>query len=412
MRVERLLLVLLLVLLPTQLGFHWWPEWAVVLGRRVDYLSPTLYLTDVILVLLLVVYLFNTRLLNKVSLTGGKHLWSWLAALVLGFGLIVVNIFLARIPEVAFFRWLKITEMISFGWYLVQRKVPMVWVWRWLGVAAVWSFLLAGLQLGKQGSAGGWWWILGERSFSVTSPGIARANICGVWWGCVEVLRVYATFPHPNALGGFMSLITVTSFDQALRAPADKRRFWWFLLAIAGLGLIASLSRSAVVITLAMSILIWSRGRGLSVFVLGVMVLVVTWWLWPLGASESWSVRQSLNDSAISMWKSAPVFGVGGGNFLAALPHFLVARQVYYLQPVHNVFLLVLTELGLVGLGVWLWVLFYIGKHLRKIDSRLIVFLGVLVLMFIDHYWWTLQQGQLLTVLVFVLPFTPSNRST
>jgi hypothetical protein len=45
----------LLLLLPTQLGLHFWPQWASVFGMRVDYLSPTIYLTDIIIFLLAII---------------------------------------------------------------------------------------------------------------------------------------------------------------------------------------------------------------------------------------------------------------------------------------------------------------------------------------------------------------------
>src|SRR4051812_29891213 len=48
---SSLLYFLLLLLLPTQLGKHFWPPFAFVHGLRIDYLSPTVYLTDLLLLL-------------------------------------------------------------------------------------------------------------------------------------------------------------------------------------------------------------------------------------------------------------------------------------------------------------------------------------------------------------------------
>src|SRR5438105_4334390 len=45
---------LLLFLLPTQLGKHFWPEFSFVQGLRIDYLSPTLYVTDMLVGILFV----------------------------------------------------------------------------------------------------------------------------------------------------------------------------------------------------------------------------------------------------------------------------------------------------------------------------------------------------------------------
>ncbi len=59
---HMLLFSLLLVFLPTQLGYHVWPDWALVLGRRIDYISPTLYATDILIVLLLVSWCIEKKI--------------------------------------------------------------------------------------------------------------------------------------------------------------------------------------------------------------------------------------------------------------------------------------------------------------------------------------------------------------
>jgi hypothetical protein len=46
--VERFLCVFWLLLIPTQLGRHFWLKESSVMGARVDYLSIILYLTDII----------------------------------------------------------------------------------------------------------------------------------------------------------------------------------------------------------------------------------------------------------------------------------------------------------------------------------------------------------------------------
>ena len=53
-KIHRILFFLLLLLLPVQLGRHFWPEFALVFGIRIDYLSPTIYLTDLLVIGILV----------------------------------------------------------------------------------------------------------------------------------------------------------------------------------------------------------------------------------------------------------------------------------------------------------------------------------------------------------------------
>src|SRR5258708_7366824 len=58
-KIESLLLCLFFLLLPTQLGKHFWPDFSIVSGIRIDYLSPTVYITDVFLILLCGCFVFR-----------------------------------------------------------------------------------------------------------------------------------------------------------------------------------------------------------------------------------------------------------------------------------------------------------------------------------------------------------------
>ena len=63
-----------------------------------------------------------------------------------------------------------------------------------------------------------------------------------------------------------------------------------------------------------------------------------------------------------------------------------------FLQPVHNIYLLLLSEAGVIGLFMFLWILWRAKKHWVIL---IVFFLGL-----VDHYFLTLQQGQLLLVIL------------
>jgi O-antigen ligase len=72
------------------------------------------------------------------------------------------------------------------------------------------------------------------------------------------------------------------------------------------------------------------------------------------GTEEFWwemEARMQLNGYALRMIGDAPLFGVGLNNFEAALERYDTSDIVYRNNPVHNLFLLVWTETGLLGLG-------------------------------------------------------------
>ena len=81
------------------------------------------------------------------------------------------------------------------------------------------------------------------------------------------------------------------------------------------------------------------------------------------------------------------------------------------MQPVHNVFMLIFTEIGLIG------VMFFIGVGVFLFRKSKFTFVGVSALAIlvavgmVDHYFWSLPQGMmiLLILLVGCLLFKPSN---
>ena len=86
-----------------------------------------------------------------------------------------------------------------------------------------------------------------------------------------------------------------------------------------------------------------------------------------------------------SVWKNNPILGTGIGNYT------IESRELNS-QPTHNIFLLVLVELGIVGFVLYflIWQKFWKNKNER---SLLLLFL---IIGLFDHYLWSLYSGQML----------------
>ncbi len=451
MALHQKIFFFLLVLLPTQLGYHAWPEWAHVLGRRVDYLSPIIYLTDVLLIATMASW-FVENFFHKFSIFNLKFLINRRKFIFLIFKLgllfvfIGINIFVSSSRPVAMYTWFKVLEFVGLGFYVIKTRPPLSLLAYYLSLGVLYSSILAMAQFFLQRSVGGPLWFLGERTFAADTPGISRLSWClipGSW--CRELLRPYATFPHPNVLGGYLAaILPLLIFNSKFEIPDSSagklnqtRKFLIFKFLIIILGMIALLltfSRSA-----------WIAGAGAIIFTIArirnyelrimksrkYVIFVFFFILYSLfilhrSVNESVVVRLALNKAAISMWETSPLFGVGAGNFLVRLPDALPSRGINFLQPVHNVYLLVFAEIGIVGLVGFAWIIWKAipfgrrdprgGKNQRDRALRMAYHMPLftlLVLGLVDHYPLTLQQGQLLLALFLGLSFSsarPGNR--
>jgi O-antigen ligase len=196
----------------------------------------------------------------------------------------------------------------------------------------------------------------------------------------------------------------------------QRKNIWYIVtISIGTVALILTFSRSAWVVAAFGMLVIWFWKQKLSIVqtIISVAVgfaLLVGFATAPI-QEESVVVRHQLNIAAIELWKHAPWVGIGAGNFLVALPASLISRQIYILQPVHNIYLLLLSEFGLIGIvlvcGIAAQSLsthFSLSRFISPFGFSIV---SLCALGFVDHYMFTLQQGQLLFVIMFSLLVVP-----
>ena len=119
---------------------------------------------------------------------------------------------------------------------------------------------------------------------------------------------------------------------------------------------------------------------------------------------ESVSDRQLYNSVAWKMIKDRPIAGSGLRTVVSRMDQYTTDRLLPHLhQPVHNIYLLLWVETGILGLAGFLWVIGNIivvrGNSGNRGVEKLIllaVFGGFLLLGFFDHYFFSLNQGGLM----------------
>ena len=280
--------------------------------------------------------------------------------------------------------------------------------------------LLTIAQYVNQGSIGGVLYSLGERSFNSQTPGIANASINGQLF-----LRPYATFSHPNVLAGYLFVFMVLIFSCAKQKFfKQQNKVVFFSLFFGSLALFLTMSRVSIfawstVVIFFLAHSFWKKTRMVStkkaslrqvknkILLLLFLIVALFIFTFPIGlrffqfsfSDQTVVQRKILIQDSIAMFQQDPVFGVGLNNFLVNLP--FVQKQygeTLYIQPVHNIYLLVLSETGIVGLVLFLYFLWNTYKRLKKNTNPelLALFFLILFLGFFDHYFFTLQQGQLM----------------
>jgi O-antigen ligase len=398
---ENFLLVLAAFLLPTQLGKHFWPESSFIYSLKIDYLSPTVYFWDLLVLALLAVAGIRAML----GAYGTSINRRYGAVLIMFYASVIPSFINAVNIDAAIVQFKDLLFAGLFSLYVASRDFGKISRFLFLGLILSFVFIcllavyqfLAGRSLGL--------WVLGERDFSVTTPLVAKFNYYDKVF-----LRPYATFSHPNILGGFLIVLL----------PLVA---YWFVYY---------LKRSPLVLTMlgSVTVLITFSRPALVLLGIGLLVIYRKYWkliligavlLSPIIAVRFISVftfdtlailrRQELADYSLELFLNNPFTGAGLNNFinLLAMDRVLVGTS-RFLQPVHNIFLLLLSETGLLGLIGFMAIIFTgIYSNLRKRSRLSTVLIGCLLsiifLGFFDHYFLTLPQGQRILFLVLGLSF-------
>jgi len=183
---------------------------------------------------------------------------------------------------------------------------------------------------------------------------------------------------HPELLSSYLLLLLPVF---ALLLLVDRRKpfqlLWSAAFCVGVGGLVATMSRTAWVCFLAVGMLAFILAVFLSILTpkKAIVVCVVVMMSGGVLAltqsslilkrfhsdfSESWKLRAQLNDTALDIATDFPLGGVGLNNYTLVYPHYdrAFANQMVEMDnlitAVHNVYLLVLAETGVLGLAAFL----------------------------------------------------------
>lgn len=392
-RLTRIIFFIFIFFLPTQLGKHFFFDFSYINGLRIDYLARTIYFTDILLLFLMILSLSQVISIFK------NRLWLLFIAIA------GINTIFSISPLVSLYRWVKIFEVIVL--FLIVKKIIGIRlsdsenknILSVLFLGTLLQFLLSTVQLIYKHTLQGVFYFLGERAINLSIPDIAKASINGV-----ELLRPYGTFSHPNSMAGFYLLLY---FFIKLSKKFDKYFLLKnFLLFFCFLLILISFSKTAIIIFLFLNLLLFLSGKiscRLCAISRTIATLVVSLiFLSSSGDPLNIEKRLVLVKDAFSVFFKHPFFGVGLGSFVISLKDYVNYYPMPLYQPVHNIFLLIFSELGIIGTIPLIVGGYFFSKNKLKREFLIPLLVVIFTGMF-DHYWLTLQQNLLLLGVVFAL---------
>lgn len=432
-RIIENLLCIFIFLLPFQTRWIW--KEGSLSGGFWEYGSSSIYATEILLWVILLLYFLYVARTSHISETKfSLNMRSMTALFLFGLlGYVWLSIFWSGDKQIAYLFAFRLIEAVALGVLIVSFDFHIkkfIWAFVFSGVLqAVFAFTQFFTQ---RVYASKWLGVAGQNPQNILGESVVEG-------GFGRILRAYGALPHPNILGGFF-VITIL-FSLYLFSCSRKRSHEFFallFLLMNILGLFLTFSRAAF-FAFIISSLIYFGGEFLSqrsfnkisflafIFIIFTSLLVVAHVNFGVTRFQSSSrleaqsgkVRQKLFQESVTLIQRHLMIGVGAGNFTHSVFYELDStKKSWEYQPVHNIYLLILSELGIFGLFVFF--LFCIFPFLFSWKQKNFLGLSLLCALFtlgiFDHYLWSLYFGTMLfwTVLGFSLTQqkTSLNRST
>lgn len=364
------------------------------------------------------VWLFQTKKIRKVQLATlvqkAKHPSVLLYWLVVAFLLVAgLSVTWALGGDLAYIRWITLVEAITLF------SMVVVFPLKFSDIAVVWvgssiaQSIFAIYQFFVQYTFSNKW--LGMGYHDAMLGGSVILQTANERW-----MRAYGALPHPNILAGFLAIGLLLAIYLAFVGKNSKQRiFAAFGVVTITAALFFTFSRSAwvgvfVALFLLLFWLMKSPNRKtplvpiylksmlfvlLIISALGITMAepVVTrlQGIEPLEVS-SIQLRFTFTEQAFKIFEQDPMFGAGIGNYTLGVYQYINATWPgYYYQPVHNVYLLILAELGMLGSILFgmivLTLLWWTFKSTASVEKTItsLALIAILVMGLFDHFFWT-----------------------
>ncbi len=238
----------------------------------------------------------------------------------------------------------------------------------------------------------------------------------------VRMLRAYGSFPHPNVFGGYLAVSIIACGYLYTQC---KSKLWMALAVFFSLGLFLTFSQSAwiaVVMSFVIGAYLYKRihkkgAVNIWAFHIATAIMFVIAFAGTLSLPyiqigiEHDSVLERIEyiDIWYPLMSGDWLIGSGAGSYIFSWESMDPLRNWWEYQPVHNVPLLLIKEIGLIGVLLLGYLLYRIDTINYRALPRHFAFFSLLcgsvlfIIMFFDHYLWSFWPGLALSFLVLGL---------
>ncbi|NCN82496.1 MAG: O-antigen ligase family protein [Candidatus Pacebacteria bacterium] len=377
------LLSLLIFLIPSNLFLVLHEQSAYANGIRIDYLIPKLYLSALVALsfVILTAAVYKKRLLLLWLALLGISIWyNWFFAELLLAGAVAWS--MTQLPK-------QILQNKQLTWGLVSMIV-------FQSVVSIAQFFLQKSLFGYK--------FLGESDL-LHFAGIATQTIGGR-----EFILPSGTTAHPNVLAGILVIAGVLLWQRRGDLPR------WLALGTLLVGLIAlilTISLSAwlaAVLAIAFFLVknkfdpIQKKLFLIGIWSFAIIIPLTLAQLVQISAHPSLVRRVALNEVAVANFVQNPIWGTGLNTFTKELSLTNTNKDLErFIQPAHNIPLLTLSEIGVVGVLAVLGLLIWLQRKNYHPDSLLLASCIAVPLLSLDHYLYTLESGRLAVAVLLLM---------
>jgi len=208
-----------------------------------------------------------------------------------------------------------------------------------------------------------------------------------------DMERFKGYFSHPLRFAGYISIVTLLSFNFAIFYSNKFLKFIPFLY----LSVLLNGSRSYIISVILTTILI-SYFKSKKTFVLTIistfLYLILVIFLFPtlknrvettfdknfvlnkanvesqnISPQSSASLRLNFWKAGLEIFSKSPIYGIGDGEISKYLKPYKEKGLIDNVAHAHNAYITAAAESGIIGLGIYLWLLIYFIRKYFKLAN-------------------------------------------